>query len=84
LEEICSDSGFPAMVELRREILFPTAQLTGNANIVEEPDRKAAVDRLVQSAPSGSYLLVPTRFAEAKTGLEAVTGDATWQVYQKR
>jgi hypothetical protein len=84
LEEICSDSGFPAMVELRREILFPTAQLTGNANIVEETDRQRAVDRLVQSAPSGSYLLIPSRFAEAKTGLEGVTGDATWQVYRKR
>ncbi len=84
LEEICSDSGFPAMVELRREILFPTAQLTSNANIIEEADRQRAVDRLVQSAPSGSYLLIPTQFAEAKPGLEAIAGDATWQVYQKR
>ncbi|HET6326117.1 MAG TPA: hypothetical protein VFG04_15675 [Planctomycetaceae bacterium] len=84
LEEICSDSGFPAMVELRREILFPTAQLTSNANIIKEADRQGAVDRLVQSAPGGSYLLIPTQFAEAKPGLEAIAGDATWQVYQKR
>ncbi len=84
LEEISSDSGFPAMVELRREILFPTAQLTSNANIIEETDRQRSADRLVQTAPSGSYLLVPTQFARPKPGLEAVTGDARWQVYQKR
>ena len=34
------------MVELRREILFPTAQLTRNGNIVTQADRKRAVDRV--------------------------------------
>jgi hypothetical protein len=79
-EPLSRTDGYPAMVEARHLILFPSARRDSDLNIVEEPDSVECVRRLAATCRSGDLLLIPKKYDSDFQTAAVLFSDGQWAI----
>ncbi|MGA3204215.1 MAG: hypothetical protein ABSF12_17125 [Bryobacteraceae bacterium] len=77
-EPLSRANGYPAMVEARHRIFFPSARRDSDLNVVEEPDSVESVRRLAAACHSGDLMLIPKRYAVDFQPAAVLFSDGQW------
>lgn len=74
--------GLPAMLELRRRLIFPQAAWDKNGGIFPSPDPAVAVRATLTAAPPAAYLIVPIGQQPLLPAGRILGKDARWLLWQ--
>jgi hypothetical protein len=71
-------NGHPAMVEVRHEILFPTAGRDFTGAPIEQSFTEESIKELAEACGAGSFLLSPAQEAAKFSTAQQLYSDGTW------